>query len=149
MKTIYLNLLFVYFSSVCLAQVRAYKATVYDSTSTGYYFLSSNRAFGVKGINDQMILDHNGDLVFYMPFPDGQVSFDWKLQPNGMISYFYGSKFYLMDSTFTIKDSIEGGNGLRADLHDLQILPNGHYLLMAPEIITMDLSSYAYFKNGA
>ena len=53
-----------------------------------------------------------------------------------------------MDSTFTIVDSVRIKNGFIQDGHDMQILPNGHFLLLGWENITMDLSSYAIFNNN-
>jgi len=40
-------------------------------------------------------------------------------------------QFLVMDSTYTLIDTITTGNGYASDLHDLQVLPNGHMLLMS------------------
>lgn len=39
--------------------------------------------------------------------------------------------FYEMNSHFDIIDSFKCGNGIAADIHDFELLPNGHALLMA------------------
>jgi hypothetical protein len=63
------------------------------------------------------------------------------------MSYFDISKakFYLMDSTFIVVDSIQMAHGFETDQHDLQILPDNHYLLFGIETRVMNLSAYHYF----
>jgi hypothetical protein len=58
------------------------------------------------------------------------------------MSYSNGDGYYLMDSTFTIIDSVQVKNLDDNDFHEFQILPNGHYVLLGNDIETMDLSSY-------
>jgi hypothetical protein len=50
-----------------------------------------------------------------------------------------------MDSTFTVKDSVDAANGFDLDVHDLQFLPDGHYLLLAQESRFMNLTAYHFF----
>jgi hypothetical protein len=49
-----------------------------------------------------------------------------------------------MDSTFTVKDSVDAANGFDLDVHDLQFLPDGHYLLLAQETRIMNLTGYHF-----
>jgi hypothetical protein len=91
----------------------------------------------------QTIFDQKGELVYYKKFPGG--TGDFKLHWNKLMSYSRNSKFYLMDSTFSVVDSIAPKNGLIYDGHDLQILPNGNFVILGMENITMDLSAYNYF----
>lgn len=121
--------------------------TEYDSSSTGYYFTSLQKTGGnPQGIPPfQMILDSTGNVVYYKLFTPGLNPLDFKLQPNGLISYGYDGQYFLMDSTFTIVDSIACKNGVTTDLHDLQILPNGNFLILGIEEFQMDLSSYPLF----
>lgn len=126
--------------------------TVYDTTSTGYYFfcpylLSGFPAFPA-GSQRQMIIDDKGQIVYYK---DVSATFagDFKVHPNGLMSYSSDTRFYIMDSTFTVIDSIKTQGGIIHDIHDLQILPNGHYLLLGLENVTRNLSSYNMFlQNG-
>jgi hypothetical protein len=99
-------------------------------------------------LNNGLILDSNGAIVFYQNFPSSPGSIDFKIQPNGLMSYSANNKFYLMDSSFHLVDSISTQNGFYTDTHELQILPNGHYLLLGYEVVTMDLSGYKLFNNG-
>jgi hypothetical protein len=72
---------------------------------------------------------------------------DFKLQPNGWMSFFNTNrgKHFIMDSTFTVIDSIQCANGYDTDQHDLQILPGNHYLMFGTETRIMNLTSYHYF----
>jgi hypothetical protein len=45
-----------------------------------------------------------------------------------------------MNSHYQVVDSYQAGDGYVADLHDLQILPNGNALLMAYDAVTVDMS---------
>ncbi|MBL0049396.1 MAG: aryl-sulfate sulfotransferase [Bacteroidetes bacterium] len=124
----------------------SFTAQVFDSTSSGYYFTSVNKFGSPTYPQTQFILDGQGNVVFY----NSVFSSDYKIQDNGMISYSNASKFYLLDSTFMKRDSVRCKNGIQHDGHDLQILPNGHYLLLGMENVTMDLSGYNLFSgNGS
>lgn len=50
-----------------------------------------------------------------------------------------------MDSTFTVKDTLDSADGFDLDVHDLQFLPNGNYLLLAQETRIMNLTAYHFF----
>ena len=95
-----------------------------------------------------MILDSTGYPVKYKrstPFP----ALDFDMQPNGLISYAdisqlfmgYGfSQFKVMDTSFTVVDSFQCGNGYQADFHDFRLLPNGHALMIAYDPQPFDMS---------
>jgi hypothetical protein len=129
------------------AQPPAYTAVVTDSSLTGYYFLSVFRA-NYQGGSTQIIMDAKGNAVYYRKFPLG-ICFDFKVQPNGVITYNTRGKNFLTDSTLVPYDSL-APVGYQNDSHEFHILPNGHFLMTAGENVTMDLSSYPYFHhNGA
>jgi hypothetical protein len=73
---------------------------------------------------------------------------DFKLQPNGHLTYYDRSEniFYELDSSYTIVDTYECGNGYTTDLHELLLLPNGHSLLMSYDPQVVDMS--AVVPNG-
>lgn len=89
-----------------------------------------------------LILNGQGQIVYYKSVGNDLSAFDFKLQPNGLLSYFSqkDSTYYLMDSHYKVVDTYKAGNGYTADLHDLQILPNGNALLMAYDAETIDMS---------
>ncbi len=105
-----------------------------DDPSPGYVFLSPFALTSDAG--HMIILDNLGNPVFYRRV--ALRSFDFKMQPNGLLTYYWGAtpanggqKFFVMDRSFAIIDSFSAGNGYPTDLHDIQILPNGHALLMS------------------
>jgi hypothetical protein len=89
-----------------------------------------------------LILNGQGQLVYYQSVADDLAALDFKQQPNGLLSYYdqKDSTFYLMNSHYQVVDSYRAGNGYVADLHDFQILPNGNALLMAYDAETVDMS---------
>jgi len=126
--------------------------TIHDSAETeGYYFLApyaSSPPYSYT--HPQLILDRLGQIVWYRIFsgpPSTTTTYDFKIQPDGRMTYYSiaRKKFFVMDSTFMIKDSLDAANGFEIDVHDLQFLPDGHYLLLALETRTMDLTGYPFF----
>jgi hypothetical protein len=89
-----------------------------------------------------LILNGQGQLVYYQSVADALSAFDFKVQPNGLLSYFdqKNSTFYVMDSHYKVVNTYQAGNGYTTDLHDLQLLPNGDALLMAYDDETVDMS---------
>ncbi len=124
-----------------------FQVQIFDSTVTGYYFLSPIKIPNPGGAfrGTHLILDKNGHVVYYRRLPQGVTSSDFKLQPNGWISHTMGARFFFMDSTFTVVDSAFCQNGILPDGHDVQVLPNGNYLLLGLENVPMDLSAYNFF----
>ncbi|HMT28296.1 MAG TPA: aryl-sulfate sulfotransferase [Bacteroidia bacterium] len=125
----------------------SYTITAYSPASTGYYFVCPIRVgANPNGIlPTHMILDSIGDVIYYKPFPNILNTGDFKINQNGNITYSQDGKYYVMDSTFVVVDSVETPSGFTYDGHDIQLLPNGHILLLATEVIQMDLSSYNLF----
>jgi hypothetical protein len=87
-----------------------------------------------------MILDNTGAPFFYKKTLGRTLGLT--LQPNGMITYYDESSvfFYGMNSAFAIIDSFHCGNGYLTDVHELKILPNGHFLLIGDDYEQMDMS---------
>jgi hypothetical protein len=145
LKKIYFCLLFFVSSlQISIAQnYPAYNVNVCNPGSAGYYFLCT-----INGTHPtQVILDSLGRAIYSRAFLAGGGG-DFKIQPNGLMSYSGINKFYLLDSTFTIVDSVKCKNGISTDGHDLQILPNGHFLLIGYENVVMNLSSYVMFGSN-
>jgi hypothetical protein len=141
------TLFFLFLALASRAQFPDYQVTATGPQAPGYYFV--NPFLLTSPTTTQMILDETGELLYYHRFTDS-LTLDFKLQPNGLISYGYGHTFYLMDSTFTVVDSVSCKNGVETDTHDLQVLPNGHFLMIGLEYYTQDLSGYNYFlHNGS
>ncbi|MEP7169464.1 MAG: aryl-sulfate sulfotransferase, partial [Bacteroidota bacterium] len=119
--------------------------TVYDSSVTGYYFFSTKKFGTIQGSYQPitLVLDELGKIIYYRP----ERSNDFTLQPNGQITYYEDGKFVVLDSTFTIIDSVKC-QGYETNSHELQILANHHYLLLGEQDSIMNLSSYHYFNHN-
>lgn len=124
-----------------------YSVTVNTGNADGYFYVCPFKmGANPLGITPSlMIIDSDGELVYYRTFIMGSYAGDFKIHDNGLMSYNRLGQFFLMDSTFTIVDSVSCQNGVNTDTHDLQILPDGNFLLMGIEDIIMDLSSYFVF----
>jgi hypothetical protein len=88
-----------------------------------------------------LILNQQGQLVYYQSAADALDAWDFKMQPNGMLSYYdqKDSTIYLMDSHYQVVGTYQAGDGYSADLHDFQILPGGNALLMIYDAETIDM----------
>jgi len=139
--------------TVSAQTIPSYQVTLGDiSQTSGYYFIHAFKNSGAtpSGFHS-MILDKSGNLVYYKKF--NFTESDFKLLTDGRMSYAYSpgipaqAKFHIMDSTFNVVDSVQC-QGILTDNHDLQLLPNGHYLMMGYEFRIMDLSSYHWFNGN-
>lgn len=90
------------------------------------------------------ILDKNGEVVWY--YQSRPWMLDFKLQPNGMMSFNQNDRHYLLDSNFNLVDSLFC-DGYNTDVHDLIVREDGHYFLICFEDSIMDLSSIRT-RNG-
>lgn len=114
------------------------KAVSNDPSLTGYYFLSSNYAGAIQFL----ILDNSGSVLYYKPIQLERIAaYNFSLNANGLISYTNNRKYFFMDSSFALVDSVECSNLYRTDPHDMRLMPNGHYLLLGADTMRMDLSS--------
>ncbi len=111
----------------------------FGPTAPGKLFVAN---FSYPGICDayMSILPNSPNPFFYRYSPNN--IYDFKVQKsNGKITYcdFVKHKFYMLDTNYVIIDSFYTGNGYTTDEHDLQILDNGHYLILAydPQIVNM------------
>jgi hypothetical protein len=112
-----------------------------DHPEPGYVFFSPFRNTLPGHL---VIVDNLGNPIFYRRIP--APSTDFKVQPDGRLTYFSQSlsgstaQFYALDASYTVVDSFATGNGYVTDSHELQVLPNGHALLMSydPEPVRMD-----------
>lgn len=90
-----------------------------------------------------IILDNLGMPVFYRRIPGFGPAFDFKMQPNGLLTAYNirRFKFAALDSSYAVVDSFVTGNGYVIDPHGLQLLPDGHVLVMSYDwqSIRMDL----------
>ena len=117
--------------------------TINQNPDTGYIFLNN---WGGQPYN--MILDNNGFPVWYRRTPDRRR--DFKVQPHNRLSMLVrngGEAFIVMDSTYTIIDTLRAGAGYTTDEHEFQMLPDGHYLMIGHKEETVDMTQYLAGAN--
>ncbi len=116
-----------------------------NGTGDGYLFLSN---FSINPSQPAalylLMIDNNGEPVFVQPVSGNIYATDFKKQPNGLLTYCNQSvdTFFVMDSTYTVIDSVNASNGFLTDVHELLMLPNGHILVITFELPTIDMTAY-------
>lgn len=123
-------------------------ADFFSTPLPGFYFLTTYKIgnYGDKERCYQLILDETGNIIYYKK---SDPCFDFKIQPNGLISYFGAGRFYFINGSFKKVDSVSCINGVKTDLHDLCVLPTGNILLLGTETLTLDLSAHKLFCEGS
>lgn len=115
------------------------RVTVTTSTasSTGLIFTSPANRGGVAYL---ALYDNSGAPVFFRTLPSR--ANDFKKHPNGLLTYYQRglNRHVVLDDTYEVIEEIRAGNGYTSDAHDLQILPNGHVLLMIYDRQIIDMS---------
>ncbi len=110
--------------------------TALSDTGDGYIFIAPFVGFAPP-TSYAMIMDQSGQPVYYRKLIG--ITTDFKKQPNGTLTYWSDGTYYAIDNSYNIVETYQAGNGYATDLHDLQVLPNGHALLMIydPQIVDM------------
>ena len=115
---------------------------VNDNPSNGMIFLSNFPLEpGVNYTPYLMILNNDGSPWFYRKM-NANLNLDFKQQPNGTFTWFDFDmkKFYAMDSTFAVVDSFACSENYSGDEHELRLLDNGNYLLLANDIRQINMA---------
>jgi hypothetical protein len=88
-----------------------------------------------------MILENSASPLYYKKL--AARGFDFTLQPNGLLTYYDQSDgcFLALNSLYVVVDTFRCGNGYSTDLHELQVLPDGHAFLMSYDVQTVDMST--------
>jgi hypothetical protein len=120
-----------------------------NSPSDGYYFISPVQ-MPDKLPGYLAVIDNYGTPVYYRYFTKVLNSFG--VQRNNLLSFMgratTGAMFYIMDSTYTIIDSVKSKT-YKPDPHDFIALKNGHFLFIANDPRIMDMSSYGGKTNAS
>ncbi len=86
-----------------------------------------------------MILDNEATPIFYRNVY-GSI-YDFKLQPNGMLTYFiYPVSCYGLDSSLNKVKTFSTANGYSVDVHDLRVMKDGHYYILGKKLVDVDMS---------
>jgi len=103
-----------------------------NNPDNNYLFLSP---FDITGTLGYLIISDNYGIPIYYKRTNSH-KHGFRVQPNGLLTYFDAATrcFYAMDSSYVVVDTFKTGNGYTTDIHELQILPDGHSLLMAHDL---------------
>ncbi len=128
------------------------------TASVGDVFITPTHGLGQSG---PMIFDAHGKLIWYLALPSADVATDLKVasyrgQPvltwwQGRIPVTLGVGFghdEIYDTSYRPVASVSAGNGYEADLHDLQITPQGSAFITAYTLVDADLSSVGGSRSG-
>lgn len=114
-----------------------------EGTAEGYLFIAPFEKWGTWDNYPpyMIIMDDRGTPVFYES-TNGVPVYDFKLQPNGMITFYggdRGTQFHIMDSLFRDVHHLYG-DGSGSDFHELVLLENGNYLMISwdDRLVDMD-----------
>lgn len=105
----------LFFHNLCLYGLQTEKAVIMTSDGDSVYSKRSK----VKGLN--FTLNHNGYLTMYNEMTD---------------------EFDMLDSSYNKISSYHAGNGYITDIHEFQIFPDGHSLLVGLDYETVDMTVY-------
>lgn len=118
-----------------MTDMQPYDGNVY---MTNYRFGVSSQVGAFR-----FVLDKDGQVVTAF---DGTPHYfnDFKPLGDGRYSYFdaVAEAFYVLDSAFNPIDSIRAANGYVTDGHEFRITPDGDYMILAGDYVTMDVSRY-------
>lgn len=127
-----------------------YEFVIHDTADLGYYFTCPN-ALVIDSTVDKCaaILDTQGYIAWYAKdssraFIDLKYHEDFNVFSFARLSNFLDYQQYIMDTSFQIIDSIGASFGYFPDVHEFDILENGHYLMVMKKDSTMDLSAYTF-----
>jgi len=123
-----------------------------DNPGPGYIFMATwDRNVPHLYGNFIFILDSVGHIVDSVRV--NGAPFDFKIQPNGLLSYALGDfainvprpgeelQYIVLDSTLAVVDSLKMKNGYVTDFHEFLMLPNGHAMMMSYHTIIFDMST--------
>ena len=121
------------------------KVTVNDNPCGGKFFLNN-----WSDANPYLlILENTGLPWFYRRTPGRQC--DFKLQASGILTAFHRwtpdftvNAFVGYDSAYAACDTFLAAPGYETDEHELRVLENGHYFLVAADYRAVDMSSVVH-----
>jgi hypothetical protein len=90
-----------------------------------------------------LIIDNQGEPVYYQKVPQTTFGADFKKLSNGLLTYWQGGHYYLLDQNYTQVGVISTVGDYAADpidMHDLILTPEGNYMFTIYHADVMDLS---------
>jgi Arylsulfotransferase (ASST) len=124
----------------------------------GDVFLTPAHGYGQAGA---MIINSQGALVWFHPVPKGEIAADLQVQSldgqpvlvwwQGHVPPSLGVGFgtdEIYSTSYKPIGTVTAGNGYQADLHEMQITPQGSAFLTAYSLVDADLSSAGGARDG-
>ena len=117
-----------------------------SGVADGYTFVTPSVRMTPQYSDYLTIWDNHGIPIYYQK--KDYTVFDFKVLDDGMLTFAKGAnqsaalkRYYLMDTKYQITDSVLAGNGYYIDNHDMQLMDNGHYLIIIydPQVVNMSL----------
>jgi hypothetical protein len=113
-------------------------------TDNGYIFASNFDPAGFLGGSNPgsylLILDNNGDPVYYQKVPENAIATDFKKLSNGLLAYWESGEYHLLDTNYDEVKLITAQNGYPSiDVHEL-LLFNDHYMYLIYQTEQIDMS---------
>ncbi len=118
------------------------------------YIFVAPRGYLGKSVGESglMIVDRNGDLVWFGPPAggtplnfacqqyQGKPVLTWSAGYVNQVGVTYG-KSYIADSSYRLIHTVQAGNGAQTDLHEFNLTPQGTALMTAHRKVQTDLTS--------
>ncbi|MCG6912389.1 aryl-sulfate sulfotransferase [bacterium BMS3Abin03] len=101
-----------------------------DNPSDGKIFLAPYLASSPLRPNYLIITDNYGVPVFYRKMLTER-TLNFVRQSSGVLTYFNTGKYYVMDSSYSVIDSLYMRNGYLADVHECVLIDSGYSLLLS------------------
>lgn len=112
-----------------------------QGVAAGYVFVAPKKPRENTTQEGPMILDNDGEVVWFHPLDKGTEAMDFKVQKlrgkdvltwwQGTVGPGYGmGEYVIVDSGYEEITRVTAGNGYGGDLHDFRITPEGTALLM-------------------
>jgi hypothetical protein len=131
-----------------------------QNTAPGFVFCAPKNGPGEAGPGQDgcLILDNEGQPVWFRPVPEKMDVMDFKLQSyrgESVLTWWEGvhtgygqGEYVLMDSSYREAARVRAGNGLHGDHHEFLISPQDTALFTIYNEVTMDLSDLGGERDG-
>jgi hypothetical protein len=117
------------------------RVTILGETAPGRIFIPAGKWI--------IICDNDGTPYFYRKYEDGHEKMRFEPHPTGVLS-FHSYEVYdvILNQNFIEIDTVYPGHGYLPDDHELQILENGHMLLVGRDDVRIDMSKIVSGGNS-
>jgi hypothetical protein len=111
-----------------------------NNPAPGFIFLTPFDYIN-RGKNYLVILDNYGTPVFYRQMH--YLNYDFKVQPTGVLTFYdeLVNKFFVLDSSYNLIDSLFTKNGYLTDVHELVITEDNHSFMMSYDFQTVAMDT--------